>query len=359
MPHYQELLDFIDLRAQASEASCAAPQKQSQLPRKPHSRVNSFAANSEVNSSCVICRTGKHPLYMCTRFKSMSHDDKMQALKVNRMCTNCLGGGHSKVQCKSMQRCKMCQKPHHTLLHIETQNKVARDQHAPQEDIPEGSHAAAKLTSNVLLMTCRVLITAPDGSTIEARALLDNASSASFISERLAHSLSLPRMSQSVSVSGIGGVYHKPPTQSVTRFQLSSLQTSGRKVDVTAVVVPRVTCDLPMKPVAFEMSWMHISDLPLADPGLASQVESMYCSELTYSSMYCVMAGGRVLLAHLQLLRRTLAGYSVVILDQPLQLLRKPMSTSQPFTPQSYPLMTFSGVSGRLKNHPLTKLPSR
>ena len=264
VPHYQELLDFIDLRA---EPSCAAPQKQSQLPRKPHSRVNSFAANSEVNSSCVICRTGKHPLYMCTRFKSMSHDDKMQALKVNRMCTNCLGGGHSKVQCKSIQRCKMCQKPHHTLLHIETQNKVARDQNAPQEDIPVGSHAAAKLTSNVLLMTCRVLITAPDGSTIEARALLDNASSASFISERLAHSLSLPRMSQSVSVSGIGGVYHKPPTQSVTRFQLSSLQTSGRKINVTAVVVPRVTCDLPMKPVAFEMSWMHISDLPLADPG--------------------------------------------------------------------------------------------
>ena len=60
---------------------------------------------------------------------------------------------------------------------------------------------------------------------------------------------------------------HKPPIQSVTHFQLSSLQPSGRKIDVTAVVVPKVTCDLPMKPVTFEISWIHLSDLPLADPG--------------------------------------------------------------------------------------------
>ena len=60
---------------------------------------------------------------------------------------------------------------------------------------------------------------------------------------------------------------HKPPIQSVTRFQLSSLQPSGRKIDVTAVVVPKVTCDLPMKPVTFEISWIHLSDLPLANPG--------------------------------------------------------------------------------------------
>lgn len=43
----------------------------------------------------------------------------------------------------------------------------------PHEDTV-GSHAATRLTSDVLLMTCRVLITAHDGSTVEARALLDN-----------------------------------------------------------------------------------------------------------------------------------------------------------------------------------------
>ena len=116
-------------------------------------------------------------------------------------------------------------------------------------------------------MTCRVLITAPDGSTIEARALLDNASSASFISERLTHSLSLPRASQPIRVSGVGGISHKPPLQVIAQFQLSSLQPGGRKIDVAAIVVPKVICDLPMSPVTFQMDWTHLSDLPLADPG--------------------------------------------------------------------------------------------
>ena len=81
------------------------------------------------------------------------------------------------------------------------------------------------------------------------------------------HLSSLPRSSQDICVSGIGGMSHKPPLQSVTQFQLSSIQPSGRKIDVAAIVVPKVTCDLPMSPVIFQMDWKHFSDLPLADPG--------------------------------------------------------------------------------------------
>ena len=188
VPHYQDLLDFINLRAQASEASCAAPKKQTQPSRKPHSRVTSYATSSDVDNSCVLCKTKKYPLYICTKFKAMSPEDKMQVVKVNRLCTNCLGGGHFKNQCKSLHKCKVCQKSHHTLLHSETQNKASprsQDRATAQADTPVGSHAVTRLKSDVLLMTCRVLITAPDGSTVEARALLDNTSSASLISEQL------------------------------------------------------------------------------------------------------------------------------------------------------------------------------
>lgn len=186
VPHYQDLLGFIDLRAQASEASCAAPKRQTQLSRKPHSRVTSYATSSDVDISCVVCKTKKHPLYICTKFKAMSPEDKMQVVKVNRLCTNCFGGRHFKNQCKSLHKCKVCQKSHHTLLHSEVQNKASprsQDRATAQANTPVGSHAATRLKSDVLLMTCRVLITAPDSSTVEARALLDNASSASFICE--------------------------------------------------------------------------------------------------------------------------------------------------------------------------------
>ena len=92
-----------------------------------------------------------------------------------------------------------------TSLHLEYSPAKPHDKSVTPEEAPVGSHATARLKSNVLLMTCRVLITSPDGSAVKARALIDNASSSSFISERLVHSLTLPRVQQSIRVLGIGG----------------------------------------------------------------------------------------------------------------------------------------------------------
>ena len=50
------------------------------------------------------------------------------------------------------------------------------------------------------------IVTAPDGSAVEASALLNNTSSASFVSEHLAQSLSSPCTSQSIHISGTAGL---------------------------------------------------------------------------------------------------------------------------------------------------------
>ena len=128
------------------------------------------------------------------------------------------------------------------------------------------SHAATGLETGSLLMTCRVLVHSPDGSSIDARAILDSASSASFISERLTQSLGLPRSTQSVKISGIAGISHRSPSQFVANFSISAMRSLGKKMDVTAIVVPRVTCDLPLHPVPFDVKWKHLTDLQLADP---------------------------------------------------------------------------------------------
>ncbi len=115
-------------------------------------------------------------------------------------------------------------------------------------------------------MTCRVLVLAPDGPSVEARALIDNGSTSSFVSERLAQSLSLSRSKHRVCVSGIAGSLSTSRLRSVARFQISSTYTGGKKIDLTAIVLPKVTCDSPVSPVPFDLLWTHISDLPLADP---------------------------------------------------------------------------------------------
>ena len=106
------------------------------------------------------------------------------------------------------------------------------------------SNAAAGLTSNSLLMTCCVLIEAPDGSSVKAQCILDSASSASFVSECLVQTLCHPRLHQGAKISGVADLTHESPLQSIANFRISAICSSTKKVDVTAIVVPRVTCDL-------------------------------------------------------------------------------------------------------------------
>ena len=194
VPHYRELLEFIDLRARASESSLNDPGKKSSNPswkRGPTSSkpIAFFMAGTDFSSNCVICKSEKHPLYMCPKFKSLNHEHKTSTLKSNSLCMNCMRPGHFVKNCKSLHRCRVCQKPHHTLLHFDEKTKgtdtlasVAKLNSPAPGALIASSHAATGIKSNMLLMTCCVQVEAPDGSTMEARAILDSGSSASFIS---------------------------------------------------------------------------------------------------------------------------------------------------------------------------------
>lgn len=267
IPHYQDCLDFIDLRAQASESLSATPKKQGfQPPKKvaPFGKVTSFAAHSDSGRKpCSLCSPSeRHPLYACPKFKGMSHDTKLSTLRENKLCLNCFGSGHFVKQCRSAHRCKICQRPHHTLLHVEppSEHKPNPPESPPSREPPSTvvSNTAVKLRSSPLLMTCRILVFAADGTSVEARALLDNGSSSSFISESLAQTLKLPRSRHQVRVSGIADSTTGSSTRMVAHFRISSAYSNARKIDLTAIILPKVTCDLPVSPIPFDPSWSHL-----------------------------------------------------------------------------------------------------
>ena len=68
---------------------------------------------------------------------------------------------------------------------------------------------------------------------------------------------------------------HKSPLQSVATFTVSPTRNLSKKFTVTAVVVPRVTCDLPQHPICFDPSWKLLHQLPMADPhiGVPSRID--------------------------------------------------------------------------------------
>lgn len=68
--------------------------------------------------------------------------------------------------------------------------------------------------------------------------------------------------------------------QSVTNLMSSP---GASKFDIIAIVVPKVTCDLPVHPVS---TWTHLNDVALADPHSALQGE-LISSVFTFSCCHC------------------------------------------------------------------------
>ena len=237
--------------------------------RPPHQQA-SFVIGT--NSNCVICKAERHPLYLCPTFKTMPRDKMVSALRTNNLCLNCLKPGHFARQCPSTHKCKKCQRSHHTLIHDDSKESQvptplphpSAPTSAPESVVSNASTGSS--VPNTLLMTCQVRDKAPDGTLIRGRALLDSGSTSSFVSERIVQSLGLNRSSQRLTVSGIGGMTHKSPLSSVSTFEVSSLYPSNVKYTITAIVVPRVTCDLPLQPVIGGSKWDHLSSIALADP---------------------------------------------------------------------------------------------
>lgn len=197
VPHYKDLLEFINLRAQASESVSSETKKfirtEHHLPKRvPPSKpgpIVSIATSASNTDNCALCKNEKHPLYVCTRFKSLPRDKMMSTIKSNELCFNCLRPGHFSKQCPSLNLCSKCQKPHHTLIHddsketLPSQSDKTLTSSTSSTEPTVLSHTAAGVTSNTLLMTCQVLVKAPDNSSVKAHALLDSASSTSFVSE--------------------------------------------------------------------------------------------------------------------------------------------------------------------------------
>ena len=226
MPHYQKLLEFLNLWAQASESSVqnkklsrnlveTSSRRRTTSTNKP---ITSFVANStSADTSHCACMTISSMVCACMTISSMvvlnsRHDQKLSILKTNGCCLNCLRSGHFLKQCRSNHRCKVCGKPHHTLLHWEV---IPSDSSVS----PMPSHATMSAKPDTLLMTCRVLVNAPDGSPIQARAILDSASSASFISDHMAQILCLPRSRQNTKITGVAGLARKSSAVFVTNLR--------------------------------------------------------------------------------------------------------------------------------------------
>ena len=65
---------------------------------------------------------------------------------------------------------------------------------------------------------------------------------------------------------GIAGLSHIPAFQALTQLIISPTGNLTKEFSVTAMILPHITCDLPLYSVSFSPRWMHLSDNTLANP---------------------------------------------------------------------------------------------
>lgn len=257
-----------------------------------HDKPAANKSNPKVgNRLCVVCHKN-HPIYSCQVFIDYSFQDRLKVVRANKLCENCLRPGHTSYDCR-YGPCKRCDKKHNSLLHQDEQINNRAPPSIPATDKPAnelnavrnessihnhntqvystqlGTNAADGLQDArpmtlqpVLLSTALVEIPDSFGIYHKARAILDNGSERSFITQSLCDKLN-PKVIQSTQqIHGVGGVV----TQSTQtcEIELKSL-TSTFIARTQCFILPRITSSIPTVTMQLD-DFCLPENIQLADP---------------------------------------------------------------------------------------------
>ncbi|XP_033212167.1 uncharacterized protein LOC117169769 [Belonocnema kinseyi] len=125
-------------------------------------------------------------------------------------------------------------------------------------------NATKENRSPSLLATARVIIEAPNGRCVHVRALLDQGSQATFVSESVVQLLRLPRKKFDVTVSGLGGNLSDKILHSVS-FTIKSPKFCATTFTTQVFVISRITAYVPAEFMLMKIP-SNLRELDLADP---------------------------------------------------------------------------------------------
>ncbi|KAJ8037714.1 hypothetical protein HOLleu_18605 [Holothuria leucospilota] len=176
------------------------------LEEKSNSKISEKASD---DAKCLYCGFN-HRLEVCRKLGAKSHEEKLAFLRSKGLCFRCLEGNHVSKDCKQDRLiCETCQKPHPTVLHYnrKPEQKSSKDSSEEQTSketakqvkvsctstqIQESSICMGAGVSKTSLSIVPVRVKSKStNKDVETYAFLDNGSTDTFISEDLAHQLSV------------------------------------------------------------------------------------------------------------------------------------------------------------------------
>ena len=273
----KEFLKFLEQRFQALESM--GSKEKSKQDKINNQKEKNKATSSVVSSSlCKVCNGKEHPLYTCERFKNnMTPAERLNWVQKQRLCVNCFKSTHKARECKS-RACPKCNLKHNSLLHLEKRNEqpeskatsVASSSTQLVNELSPVAVTAASSTKNqaikthnyVLLATAKVQITANNGQTCEARALLDAGSQVNLVTQKLVNKLSLSTTKSQLSIEGVG----LKTGSSKARVNIGLAARDGEfSTRLEAFVISQIISNQPSRDLDIK-NWQIPTDISLADP---------------------------------------------------------------------------------------------
>nr|XP_053607443.1 uncharacterized protein LOC128673547 [Plodia interpunctella]XP_053607444.1 uncharacterized protein LOC128673547 [Plodia interpunctella] len=270
---------------------------------KNKSFLNVSSGSDKVNTRkenlCPMCKSG-HLLYHCDKFRELSIENRISKARDLKVCLNCLRPGHSHVKCR-LSHCRYCRYKHSTLLHLHKHDETSTSSMPMQETVALTTDIAQsgsdKLTDSivlsanttyntsphVLLSTALVRVRNNKGDAHTVRLLLDNGSTANFVTSELCGKLGLSRRGVRSTVSGICNQTCK--TTYSCQLTIESLH-SDYKTDINCLILPEITKALPSKLVNID-SILIPSGVQLADPSfnIPAAVDILVGAEVFWNVM--------------------------------------------------------------------------
>lgn len=299
MPTFEELDDHLSGVLRSFEAVQSSVANTHNQPTGSTSNVRRTvrAHVVETRDGCLLCN-GSHGLFRCSQFLGKTIAQRRAFIESSGICFNCISTTrHVSRQCPSRFRCLECQRHHHTLLHTNDEqlsglggsHRSTQENRTTRHNVQEASstreggerpnrknpfdrktgnesvscnYSQAEQKEVVLLATAWVNARY-NGKTVHLRALIDQGSQASFITEDAVQRLGAVRRSTNIGVTGIG---QASPGKSygAVDIQVSSCWGMSRQINITTLILPKITRTLPSQPMK-QIDWAHLNSLPMAD----------------------------------------------------------------------------------------------
>lgn len=273
LPNLEEFMEFLELQFMTLESSRTKKSGVKHNYSTNNNQHKSYNNNKSMNfkdsekwtktyhaslRKCPLCKND-HALMQCPNFTSMDVATRNQTTSNLNICKNCLFS-HGGNKCNSTKRCRTCNFKHHSLLHD--------DKLKGQQSRPATSAVAERTTNHIngeqeiLLTTPQLKVKNKEGDYIILRALLDQGSQVTLVTENAAQRLNLPRNKMNASVTGIGTT--RGTSKGMITLECKSIH-SDYTFKTEALVMSKLINNLPNSNIDTK-NWTHLHNIKLADP---------------------------------------------------------------------------------------------